>query len=247
MLATFDRAAEQSADIVRSYQLVLSGLYQSALGGPAPTAPRVRYDTGVAAQQAQVSFLGSFAPKLQQVSEDVLGSAVSESFPGLTDASREQLQRSITDARNELLGILVTSILKDAETINKGLRDFALRVDMHMNARRVSYAQAIYDVRKDEQGLMFSQLDRGGKKWSTSNYVRTSVRGFLVKTYVESYLYGLAHRGEDAAKVVYPDQPGHLHDQAVFSITGKSDVLPSYDSLKADVWHPNTRALVSQV
>jgi hypothetical protein len=62
MLATFDRAAEQSADIVRSYQLVLSGLYQSALGGPAPTAPRVRYDTGVAAQQAQVSFLGSFAP-----------------------------------------------------------------------------------------------------------------------------------------------------------------------------------------
>jgi hypothetical protein len=115
-----------------------------------------------------------------------------------------------------------------------------------MNARQISYAQAVFNVKGIDPGLAFSQIDRGGKRWASTNYVATSVRGFLVKTYVESYLFGLGHAGQDLAKVLYPEDPEHLGHGTVFSITGASPALPAYDTIKADTWHPNSRALVSK-
>lgn len=246
MLRVFDTVADESAAVVRSYHLGLVGIYNAALTGAAPTAPRARVHAAEQVQQAQISMLSTLTPKLQGSSEAVLADALAASNPKLSDESRTQLAGMITDARNDMLSVLVTAILKDAETVNKRLRDFALKVDMNMNAAQTSYAQALYNVRAQEDDLGFSQVDRGNKRWSTTNYVRTSVRGFMVKTYVESYLYGLAHAGADIAKVVYPEEPEHLGNGTVFSITGSHVSLPAYSSIKAEIWHPNSRALVSQ-
>jgi hypothetical protein len=245
MLARFDKAADEAQSIIHNYQLALVGLYQTVLQGPAPTSPRARYQMSDEIQRAEHSVLSTFTSKLQAASELVLDEALSSSFPGLSDAAREQIKGSITDARNDLNGVILQAILKDAEQTNRALRDFALKVDMAMNAARISYSQALYNVRNQQDGMTYFQVDRTGKRWATTNYVKTSVRGFLVKTYVEGYLYGLAHKGDDLAKVVYPEDPEHLHNGTVFSITGSSQALPAYQTIKGEIWHPNTRALVS--
>lgn len=91
-------------------------------------------------------------------------------------------------------------------------------------------------------GLQFRRVDRLNRAWSSDIYTRTVARHLLVSTYVETYLMALVSNGIDTAQI-----PGDAeHEPLVFSITGRTQGLPTLDEIRAEHFHPNAVRLVER-
>lgn len=229
----------------RAYLLQLAGIYANIMDQPAPTAPASRTKFGEQAQLAQTIMLSSVAQKIDQAAANLVEEALSAAHPGIGEAQTSQVSQIVHEARNDLIGQITLASQKDTGQVTQALRQFALMVDEMMSVKGTSYVAAIINAKIAlGENWTFIQTDRIGRRWASTVYAKSAARGFLVKTYVDTYVYGLAARGQDLARVVHPEA-GHPHADMVFSISGKSEQHPTYTSIKDQVWHPNSRALIA--
>lgn len=244
MISTIDAA---SAVIERRYYaflLQLTGAFSRVMEEPAPTTPHARGVFVTEAQNAQVETLTGLTVTLDHTIEQLLKGAIEGANPALSVPQRENVSGIVHEARNDVLGDVVSVSEKDISVVSKGLRQFALDVDAFMNVQRSSYTMAIVGAKMHlDTNFRFHQLDRLGRKWPSTTYLRTAIRGFLVTSYIETYLYALAARGIDMVTVKHPE-PDHPHNNMALSISGTILNMPSYHDLKSEVWHPNSRAVI---
>lgn len=246
MIELFDEAAAAVHQHYRAFLLQIVGIYAQMLDQPAPTAPASRAGFASNATLAQSLMLTAVTKVIDDSIDRVLAGIAESAGAALSAAQAENVSGIITEARNALVGQLMQSSQRDIEVATHALRQFSLQVESMMNAKKIPYVAAVINTRLMlDPGLRFLQLDRGGKNWDSSTFAKTAVRGFLVRTYVETYLYQLASRGIETAKVVYED-PTHKNAGLLFSVADAAGTLPTYESIKNEVWHPNSRALVSQ-
>jgi hypothetical protein len=140
---------------------------------------------------------------------------------------------------------LMVTLGTDMTHVEKTWKRFALNVQL-AQSMGLSETQAIIRHKYGQlSSIKFTRPDRAGKRWVSGTYSQNLVRGYLLSSYVVSYLHALTLRGIDTAVVAGLDE-GHRHAGLRFSITGKTVGLPTFESIRDEVWHPNSNAIVSQ-
>lgn len=247
MIELLDQTATRIEREYRAYLQQLSGIFTQIFDGMAPTVPAARSIYAARAQLSQSMFLSNLGRILDETSLSLENIAVESVNPELSAPQRDNLNTLVHEARNALVTEIALATQKDSETIARQLRQLAFNVDQHMNAKGTTYNVALMNAKIDLGGsTTFFQVDRSGRRWASTNYAKTGSRGFLVKTYIESYLYAMTAAGNDLARVDHPEED-HMHNGVVFSVSGESLGIPTYSEIRDEVWHPNSRALVSKV
>lgn len=245
MIEHIDEVAEAAEKGYSAFLLQLIGSFSQAMDEPAPTAPVARAGFRRAADHSQVQTLTALATRLDQAAETLVKDAVAHANPSLSTPEIDNVFTVIEEARGALIAQIMQASEKDIDTVARSLRELSLLVDNLMHVQGSTYVSALFGAKmRLNTDFRFSQLDRLGRKYPSHHYARTSVRAFLVGTYIDTYIYALASRGVDMVIVKHPEQD-HPHAGLAFSISGAIPNMPAYQDIKSEVWHPNSRALVS--
>lgn len=245
MIDTLDRIAQESERLYYGFLLQLVGSLMRVLDEPAPTSPAARASFRTAAEQATMQMLTTLKSRVEDTEATAIKEATSNASVLLSEEQFANVTSIVTEARSDMLVQIALAAEKDTQVINRALQQLALDVDRIMNLRDSTYVSALFQARmKLDTNFHFFQLDRAGRKWTSPNYVRTTIRGFLLSAYIDTYMYALASRGVDLVAVQHPED-AHPHAGLVFSISGTIPGVPAYSELKGDVWHPNSRASVA--
>jgi hypothetical protein len=245
ILAAIDAAAQQAQ---RHYQLFTLGLLGSlarAIDHRAPSSTQARTDLERAIHAQEAALVGAINELLVSTSTRLLTNALTNAHPALSDDERERVTRLVNEATNEMIARVINVSMNDGASVAKAWRQFAFRVESRIAAGATAYGAVLMSRPNATRVVRFEQVDRAGRKWGSSHYVHTTIRWGLLLSYVESYLLALATRSVDVAMVQH-DQ-GHNDDGMIFSINGATPGLRTFEQIRNDVFHPNSRALVTQL
>lgn len=163
-----------------------------------------------------------------------------ESMHAIVD---ESLRLHLTEIAANVNNAIATLLSADMGTALDSFRKFRFEADINSNNMGHTSGMQLARARYLPVNARFVRQDRAGKRWSSGIYLRTSVRSALVTAYNDSYLHTLSRDGVDTAKVAYRDSENAYHGLK-FSISGNALDMPSYDSLRTIIFHPNADAVV---
>lgn len=83
---------------------------------------------------------------------------------------------------------------------------------------------------------------KSGRSFDAKALLWTEARDFGYRIWLDNKLEWIA-QGGDLAQVQYPD-PNHADNGMVFSISGKTQGVPSYAEIKDKVFHYNAQAMI---
>ncbi|MEZ2310751.1 hypothetical protein AB6809_29325 [Paraburkholderia sp. RCC_158] len=231
----------------RSFHLALTGLVAESMSGAVPTSARAMNTFRLNSDQLEQSTLTAFANWLDSGLADASESAVNDA--GAAGQVPEPLVADIVKTaratRAEVLGILSAALHKDCAVAAKRMRDFYLRVELMMVNEGCPYENAIRAVRiaSQEKPLSFAVLDTRGRNWKPSVFAAATVRAALQTTYADAFVRIAAARGASRVQVSYPD-PAHEGNGQILAISD-GGVHPSYLSVRDEIFHPNSSALLA--
>jgi hypothetical protein len=245
MIEIIDSAAISVEQRYRGFLLQLVGLFGQIMDGPAPSSQQAR---DVYTLRSSIQH-GLSLTMIAQVVDEALGALVDGALTGAgldaKDPISENLTSIVKEGRNALIAQFDLISRKDMEVPATHLREFSMQVERVLSARRTTLSGAVFEVKTQmSPHFKFNQIDRGNRQWPSTLYAKTATRGFLVKSYIDSYVTALSKRGVDMAIVKHPEE-GHKHAGLAFSISGVIPNIPAYRDIRDEVWHPNSRALVS--
>lgn len=83
---------------------------------------------------------------------------------------------------------------------------------------------------------------KSGRSFKASGYLYTEARDLAYRVWIDSKLEEIARTG-DLAEVQYPD-PNHADNGMVFSISGETKGVPSFNEIEDKVFHYNAQATI---
>ena len=148
--------------------------------------------------------------------------------------------RTVTTFEKELLSqsedFLLTSIraqiIRDVETLVQRYRVFAIEAQLFPSAAKT--VAAIDRVN-------FEFMDRAGRVYSSTRYIRTTWRQTLVSLAAEFYLLGAISHGVEVVTVQNPD-PENQWIGFEISLTDLNSDTPSFLHVRDEIFHPNSNA-----
>lgn len=161
-------------------------------------------------------------------------------------------------ASKTTLGVIDTFVVPNIESLQLTLRN-ALVVDSSVVRKlfinfqwqvqtlssREGLLSAVFKARAGKVAeLPFDRPDRAGRMRSSTLQTRLSTRHALITAYNDTASYLICANGEDIAKVAHSDSE-HIANGMLFSITGTHAYLPTYMSVREEIFHPNVQALVA--
>lgn len=147
------------------------------------------------------------------------------------------------ESANDVQVAMLAQAQRDARSASKYLRDYTMDVDRLLASTNYKYASALIAVAQRKGSPGFTFMDRAGKSWKSERFIEVLMRSHLFSVYNDSFLYTLSWFGVTAAHV---RNSGGNSDGVKFSIDGQDKTLPTYDSLKKTVFHPNSSAIVKK-
>lgn len=133
----------------------------------------------------------------------------------------------------------------DAEAIIKKFSDISMQVVLLSRQKGWSTSASIIAVKsKMSADTRFRFLDRAGRSWDSTAYIKTVTRQHFLLTYNESYLFSASSRGTNKFKVVTKDI-GHTNNGVKFLLAPTDEDAETYYDIRERVFHPNSNALVS--
>jgi hypothetical protein len=244
-LSEIDARSARIRELHAAYQQALALSLAVALDSPEPQASASRSMlTRTLARQLREGEAG-LSDALTHAWEAVTATALTAS-PELIEAVRE-LQAPILLATQETL---LWALAHDGQAVARQMQRFQWEVAAHLAAGGRSRSQAVYAAAAGKvAALDWRRPSAAGKKLQSLSATELSVRGFLIQAFVEARLYALLSAGILTARIEHLD-PGHRHHGRAFAILGDEEgqgqgPLPGYESLRQEVWHPNSQALVS--
>lgn len=242
-LSLIDDATEMVGHHYRVYALGLTGALARAMDHPISNSPIVKHSFETSANHLQVALVSALTGLFRDTLAKLKNRALEQVNKPLIKEDLDTLDEHIRDAESSAIARLIWVAMNDATTGRKALRQFMFDVDTRVS-HGMTRMGAIQTLRAGRVGnLKFVHPDRAGKLWHSLAYVTTTTRSAFLQTHVESHLYAISRLPQDIAKVEH--NLDHKHHGMTFSISGLSTEFPSYDSIRDEVFHPHSRALVS--
>jgi len=233
--------------VKREYEFMLSSHvanFARIMDSSNPTSPDARHLLEQKMHDATVTFIGTASASLKASVTVLTNNALDASKARLSAQERSNLDEMIEDEHHLMFSEIIGMQFRDAATVMKALHKTALQVNIQKMRGKVNSVTALIQARRGKVAeLKFLQADRSGRNWSSPVYVRTIARLFLLRVYVESFLFGRVSVGSDLAEVVYSD-PGHDNHGLRFSISGETAGYPKYVDIQDEIYHPNSSASV---
>lgn len=236
-----NNTSDEVSALYALFSTTLNGMYVSAVNMVDPTSERARLALRLNANALAVRFRGLIKEKIDQAMLNVSTLVVSLPY-SVSEDDQARMSTNLELVSEDISSLISNSMRRDIDTAIGSLREFALRVDMLQASRNIGRIGAIIHVRFGlNSSVKFTQTDRLGRRYVSEGYIRTAVRGVLVRTVVESHLFVLVKSGYDLAEVVNLGSKDH---GLVFSITGTTPGYESYENIVHNVFHPNSNATV---
>lgn len=161
------------------------------------------------------------------------------------DVLRPNMQRAIDRLVLETVQTITAQKERDHRELEKAYRNITIQARLIMNAYGWKPTAAILAAKKQNKGLTsYFALDRSGKRWDSFRYVRTAFRHTLLTIYNEAKIFSMNERGIGLFTAAHEDDESHPNHGMIFGIL-KSEEFPTYDEIKQDVFHPNSRLIVA--
>ena len=153
--------------------------------------------------------------------------------------------RTVTTFEKELLSqsedFLLTSIraqvIRDVETLVQRYREFAIEAQIFPSANKTIAAM---------DRVNFEFMDRTGRVYSSTKYIRTTWRQTLVSLAAEFYLIGAISNGATSVTVQNPD-PENQWVGFEFNLTDYAQSMTSFLDVRDEIFHPNSNATLKAV
>lgn len=110
--------------------------------------------------------------------------------------------------------------------------------------RGVGMFAALTAQRRDT--LVFESKDSAGRTWQSEKLVRFIARDFAYQVQLDGSAQSLLAAGRTLAQVTYMN-PEHDSHGLVVSLTGEHKGIPSLESVRPTIFHPNATALLTHV
>lgn len=240
MIEQIDAAGQRASLVYSQYLRALTGVVSSAIAGRDALEPRgtLGFDTGGYNAMAALES----ALRIVEDGEVVMALAIA-SAGELDDENRGIIRAHCMTALYDAKHSVTRMSADDLAAARKLFRQFIF--DVNAKKRFVAEPGALVAVRirylPVEVDKLFGKRDRAGRNWRSTNYVGTAIRGVMVNTYVDAYLFTLLARGVSKARVTYED-PEHENNGLIFSIDGSDPSIPRLDQIRTQVFHPNSTA-----
>lgn len=232
-----DRIADQFAARYRAHLLSVVGIYARILDATDPTTVKARTELRRALERVGAEFMLGLEVQANALAHEVKNATLGTlGAPGTLT-----IDEHVTELVEGLLGTLGTCVSRDNKLAECELRKFALGVSLLESSTGMSHVGALIKSKHGAvRGLPFVQSDRLGRKRTSEAFVRNAARQELVAIHIETALFVIASEGVDLAQVIYQD--GEAGE--VFSITGTTPGYRTYESIKDEIFHPNSTATV---
>ena len=230
-----------SESVMREYQFMLSSFVATFARTIDSDATHWQLDDKLRVNA--VSFFDFMSVFLKQETVTLVNNALDTAQARLSPENRQILDTLIADELSNIFAQAIGTEFRDTATVLKALRSIALQVGLHTLRGGSRVTAMIRAKRGKVADLKFIQADKSGRNWSSAVYIRTIVRQFLLRVYIESFMFGRASLGHDLVEVVYSD-PDHDKHGLVFSISGETAGYPKYGDIEAEVFHPNSIASI---
>lgn len=219
----------------------LRGLYLDALGSRDFGAPSLLN----AVRRQGRGMVDTYLRAERTTAETTLAQIASEAHRSTKRALAVYAQDEMSDAALELLSAMADYMLqeialqaaRDVATVVEEVRRASLQSDL---AQRASGAIVPVDSRGVE--LSFHFRDRRNHRIQSRIFVRGVWRQSLLTVYNETVLLTLADHRADHAEIDHLDGKAPPHGARVAMVPGGDH--PTYDEIRADVFHPNSDAVL---
>lgn len=241
---------EKAVARYRVFTLALAGAFARTLEGNRPTAPTARRALESEVQGLAAAFVEHEANQVIDQSFVLALSALSDARDALAAAKPEAQRGEQGVDAGERTSVIVDDVIaalraqatRDVRAVVNRLWKVAIEVDMLQAQRGWSYAASLIRVREHNKGVTFRFTDRAGRRWDAERYIQTLLREHYFGLYNEVFMHTLAGYGINEGRVKAPDS---ANDGMAFAFVDDGGALPSYEALRASVFHPNSLALVA--
>lgn len=218
-----DLQAQRAKDTYDGWLVGLRGVFALALEAPDPTTRQSRNAFMARAKALGVLTIDRLREQARQIAAD-------------HDLPQDSVQFAIEQVKAQ--------VTRDVSIAAESLRKLALEIQFNKGVKENFTTALIRACRNRVTDLRFEYVDRSGKKWSGSSYIKTVFRHLAVDLDVVKSMEVIALAGSDLARLSYLDD-AHENNGLIFSISGSTSGVPSYWDLKeAGLFHPNTNVKV---
>ena len=232
-----DRASRRYSGLLSSFD----GVYQAALD-QAPGSPKTQRWAIKSAYGLAEAYLSEEGHHLSDDLSLVRDNAHSTTAMLLSSMSSEQepsVAAHVDEIETELDAGVRTQVERDVSAISRGLRGVGLRAALIARGRELPRSEALKIARSDTSPS-FAYNDRANRRWPSHKYVRTLWRHALVTTWNETAMLTMAAHGLTRAEIQHPDESHAWNGERI--ALDETGVLPTWDDVKDEVFHPNSEA-----
>lgn len=239
------------AAFVAKFQAFLDasrGILSEVLNGPVPTSQSARNQLASRLSPLLFDYYQAEGQRIEDLTLHVAQTAIADALQS-AGKKRYQTRRDATllefakESAQDVQIALLAQAQRDSRSVSKYLRDYALDVDRLLASSNHKYASALIAVSQRKGSPAFSFMDKAGRNWKSGRYVEVLIRSHLFSVYNDSFLYTLSWFGIESARV---SNSGSKYDELMFAIGDSDDGVPTYESLKKTVFHPNSLAIVKK-
>lgn len=246
-----DRLNLDVATFVIKFQAFLDaarGVLSETLSGPTPTSQMARNRLAERLSPLVLDYCQTEIDRVEDLTLHVAQTAIADALQSV-GKRRYQARRDASlldfakESAHDVQLALIAQAQRDSRMVSKYLRDYALDVDRLLASSGHKYSSALIAVSQRKGSPVFSFMDRAGRNWQSGRYIETLIRSHLFSIYNDSFLYTLSWFGIESARV---SNSGSKYDELMFAIGDSDDGIPTYESLKKTVFHPNSLAIVAK-
>lgn len=222
-----DEFAARVSAAYHTYAAALTSLYMRTRLAGAHLAPRVVVNLQTDAEKILAGFLGSADAMTTSYLQDTTGGALvnpavtAQGASFIKDMRRvghDNIRTVVRRARGADIGGMLTSEPEGA------LRDL---------------------LRRAQDTIDFTSRDSAGRTWKSPKLVSFLARDFGYQTAIDASASRIAEVS-DTAQVAYPN-PEHPYHGLILSLSGADASLPSLESTRHLIFHPNASAKLTHV
>lgn len=241
---------ERAFDAAARYQRFLDQLrsqYLIALADD-PTHGATRLNAGEAATEAAKEWL---AAEEDSIRLDTYGFGDLAYQEGLLEAEMPgeepptELQAHFGNTSKYLLEVMAAQLSRDIATMKRAIANVGIRVDMAQRAG-ARHDDIVARVINDRTPVDFRFVDRAGRSYSSSKYMRDQYRLHLLMTVNDGFLFAMAEAGVDQVEIRNPN-PQNKWDGVVIAVHEGEGNMQSYYDVRDEVFHPSSDSRLEMV
>jgi hypothetical protein len=173
---------------------------------------------------------------LRTAVSDVLEQAIADAGAPLSETAYLALQPLADESTDAALSRIRDTLRMDEAAVLAAPRKIQLRAGM----RAAAGVNPIVAFNMEKGGalraIQFTRPDRLGRRWDTTVFSTTVLRGLLVSLYCETFMLSLVGQGVTHAAVV-----DHDGNKIPF------DIVEDFEGLQEHYFHPNAERLVTHL